>query len=539
MHEELPAVSPDETLLSQHNAMGKRQLLLDKFLDVVVAGYVADTKFDGHALGLEQVGQFWFKDNALALPDHLDVRSAAMYQMHDAPWAAHVGRNRMIAALRSAYWWPTLDADVRKYVGSCDLCQRNKARHTPKENYLAPLPVPERPFQTIGIDFITQLPTTPRGYDAICVIVCHFTKLAHFIPCHTTTNAKQFSTIFRKHFWRLHGLPMHIVSDRGSQFIADFWQQLCSDLGVKLRLTSSHQPSTDGQVERMNKVLEEALRSYVDVLHTDWDEWLDCVEFANNKSVAASHGMTPFSLVYHHEPMTPPDLALIQGLPLRSRASDINPTVPTLKTRAGRKHCVSWITKYTTARQILQQAKDRMCATANKSRVHREFAIGDMVVLNTKTFRLKKPAPSEKFLPLYCGPFRITERIGLSAYRLALPATCRIHPVVHVSKLWRYLARPGEVQPPPPILLENSEQFKVLDILTHRGSAPRRQYLVQWKGLDVLYNTWEPESSLSACSELLSAYHSRAASSLPLLRSDCYVIRVAGSLGGRTSQASF
>ena len=160
-------------------------------------------------------------------------------------------------------------------------------------------------------------------------------------------------------------------------------------------------------------------------------------------------------------------------------------------------------------------------------------------MLNTKTFRLKKPAPSEKFLPLYCGSFRITERIGLSAYKLALPATCRIHPVVHVSKLWRYLARPGKVQPPPPILLEISEQFKVLDILTHRGNKPRRQYLVQWKGLDVLDNTWEPESSLSACSELLSAYHSHAIASLPLLRSDCYVIRVASSRGGRTSDASF
>ena len=122
-------------------------------------------------------------------------------------------------------------------------------------------------------------------------------------------SAERNRRISRKHFWRLHSLPMHIVSDRGSQFVADFWQQFCSDLGVKLRLTSSHQPSTDGQVERMNKVLEEALRSYVDVLHTDWDEWLDCAEFANNKSVAASHGMTPFSLVYHHEPLSPPDLA--------------------------------------------------------------------------------------------------------------------------------------------------------------------------------------------------------------------------------------
>ena len=71
-------------------------MLLDTFLETVVAGYAADDKFVGPALGLEQVGQFWFKENALALPDYSDVCLATMYQMHDAPWAAHVGRNRMI-----------------------------------------------------------------------------------------------------------------------------------------------------------------------------------------------------------------------------------------------------------------------------------------------------------------------------------------------------------------------------------------------------------------------------------------------------------
>ena len=121
---------------------------------------------------------------------------------------------------------------------------------------LVPLPVPERPFKMIGVDFITCLPTTARVFDAVCVIVCHFTKLAHFIPCHTTITPK-FAALFVKHVFRHHGFPMHIVSDREDQFLAQFWNQMCTDFGITQRRTSSHQPSTDGQVKRINKVLEE------------------------------------------------------------------------------------------------------------------------------------------------------------------------------------------------------------------------------------------------------------------------------------------
>jgi hypothetical protein len=437
-----------------------------------------------------------------------------MFQMHDAPWSAHVGRTRTLAIIRTSYWWPTLDVDVRSYVASCDSCQRNKAHHTTKQNFMVPLPVPERPFQIVGVDFITQLPTTTASFDAVCVIVCHFTKLAHFIPCHTSITAKEFAELFRKHFVRHHGLPMHIVSDRGSQFVAQFWRQLCADLGVTLRLTSAHQPSSDGQVERTNKVLEEAIRSYVNNLHNDWDSWLDCIEFAHNISVASSHGMSPFSLVYHYDPLSPPDLALFQNLPIHTK-NGLSPGAPTSKSRSGRKYCVSWVTKFSTARALLQQAKDRMRDFANRTRTDRQFDVGNLVMLNTKTYRLKKPASSEKFLPRFCGPFKITARVGLSAYKLALPAACKIHPVVHVSKLWLYSTRPDAAQPPSPILLEHSQTFEVLDILSHRGSPKNRQYLVQWKGTDCMYNTWEPKASLTSCSELVAAYEERSTSFPP------------------------
>ena len=151
-------------------------------------------------------------------------------------------------------------------------------------------------------------------------------------------------------------------------------------------------------------------------------------------------------------------------------------------------------------------------------------------MLSTKTYRLKKPNSSEKFLPLFVGPFRVQQRIGASAYRIDLPTSCKIHPVVHVSKLWVYRADSRTPAVPPAILLEDREHFEVLDILDERGGSSSKQYLVQWKGRDVLYNTWEPKGGLSMCSEILAQYEERKhASETPLLRKDCYVIRVASA----------
>ena len=168
-----PVVTPLPSLAEQSRDLNTKHISFPKFLALVVEGYVADPALHEHTHKLQQVGQYWFKENALALPDYADLRASALYQMHDAPWSAHVSRTRTLAVLRTVYWWPSMADDVATYVASCDSCQRNKAHHSTKNNLLVPLPVPERPFQIIGVDFITCLPTTARGFDAICVIVCH------------------------------------------------------------------------------------------------------------------------------------------------------------------------------------------------------------------------------------------------------------------------------------------------------------------------------------------------------------------------------
>ena len=97
--------------------------------------------------------------------------------------------------------------------------------------------------------------------DCICVVVDHFSKMVHLVPCLTSMNATEFAD--RRQVFRLHGCTRHIVSDRGTQFTAEFWRQFCKDMGMRLRMSSDYQPSTDGQVERYNQTLEEMLRSFV------------------------------------------------------------------------------------------------------------------------------------------------------------------------------------------------------------------------------------------------------------------------------------
>jgi hypothetical protein len=94
----------------------------------------------------------------------------------------------------------------------------------------------------------------------------------------------------------------------------------------------------------------------------------------------------------------------------------------------------------------------------------------------------------------------VVERVGRSAYSLQLPAQCRMHPVIHVSKLWQYCHDPATSSvPPPPIVLEDEEYWRVEAIVGSRGRKPRRQFLVRWQGFDAMHDTWESENDLQAC----------------------------------------
>src|SRR5512137_2124486 len=110
------------------------------------------------------------------------------------------------------------------------------------------------------MDFITGLPRTSSGHDSIWVVVDRLTKVAHFIPVHTTYTGKRLAELYLARIMCLHGVPRKIVSDRGSQFTSKFWQKLQEEMGTRLKFSTAYHPQTDGQTERVNQILEDMLR---------------------------------------------------------------------------------------------------------------------------------------------------------------------------------------------------------------------------------------------------------------------------------------
>ena len=110
------------------------------------------------------------------------------------------------------------------------------------------------------MDFIDGFPRSRRGNTSIWVIVDRLTKSAHFIPIKSRRTVASLASLYLKEIVRLHGIPSSIVSDQDPIFTSEFWRSLQEAVGTQLCLRTAYHPQTDGQTERVNRVLEDLLR---------------------------------------------------------------------------------------------------------------------------------------------------------------------------------------------------------------------------------------------------------------------------------------
>jgi hypothetical protein len=170
--------------------------------------------------------------------------------------------------------------------------------------------VAEGKWLDITVDMITELPCTVDGYDAVIVFVDRMTKMVHFVPCKKTLDSQGFCQLFMDNIVRLHGWPKRVVSDRGSIFTSHFTAAVAELQGWFRRHSSAYHPQSDGQTERLNRVLEDVLRSFVSTRQTKWKNFLAMAEFAVNNSIHPAIQTTPFLLNYGVNPRHPDMLEL-------------------------------------------------------------------------------------------------------------------------------------------------------------------------------------------------------------------------------------
>ncbi|KAJ1044171.1 hypothetical protein NDA10_003880 [Ustilago hordei] len=279
-----------------------------------------------------------------------------------------------------------------------------------------PLATPDRPWGSISLDFIEGLPPS-KNYDSILVIVDRLTKFAILAPTHKTVTAKQTAVLLYGHMVRLFGYPDHMVSDRGRQFISGAWKAFAEQMGVKHSLSTAYHPQTDGQTERVNQVVEQYLRMYCNYEQNDWADLLDTAAFVYNNTVHNSIGVSPFFACYGWNPKAHPDIPQRLGVNDPGRFEYL---------MDGKERC-----KY--LQEQIREAQRRTVDQYNRKHKDIEFKVGDMVYINRRNWKTRRPTP--KLDTRFARPYPVQERVGRRAYRITLPANLRVHDVFHVSML--------------------------------------------------------------------------------------------------------
>ena len=331
------------------------------------------------------------------MPQKSDVKMDILREAHRTPYTVHPGETKMYRNLKQNFWWKRMKVDIAKYVASCGVCQQVKAEHKKSAGLLKPLEIPEWKWEHITMDFVVGLPRSPRGNDAIWVVVDRLTKCAHFISMKTKNSAPDLVPLYIREVVRLHGVPKSIISDRDPKFVSNFWQRLQNALGTKHTLSTAFHPQTDGQSERTIQTLEDMLRACVLSWKGTWEDHLALVEFAYNNSYQASIKMAPYEALYGRRCISP-----ICWETLGER-SLVGP------------HWVQETSKKVQQiRQNLLAAQSRQKSYADIRRRDLEFAVGDLVLLRVSpTKGIVRFGTTGKLSPRYIGPFKIIARVGI------------------------------------------------------------------------------------------------------------------------------
>ena len=398
-----------------------------------------------------------------------------------------------------------MDEDIAAYVQTCFKCQGNKPNRLSNRSPLNPIVPPGSCWRTIGVDLIVDLPRTSEGHNAIAVFVDHLSKMVRLVPTTTELSTAGFAKLFFQHVFPHYGMPERIISDRGRQWNSQFFKELCDYADIRLHLSTAYHPQTNGLVERMNEVVETALRHFVAADHRDWNDKLPFVEFALNSSKKDSIGTTPFHMNRVTIPRDPFKTVV------SNMAQHYLPKSPTttwmgMSEPSGHRTIVQAQVDLQFARRCIELAQCRMKQTHDKKGVrYHLYQTGDRVWLSYKHISLRHPSKRHKLVPRFYGPVSVLEMVGQNAVRLDLPRNLKVHSTVPVALVKPYKERVGVSS--SPVTIDGNLEFEVEAILNHQlhpGKTPGVDFEVLWKG--DFDSTWQDFEDLENSLEIVERY---------------------------------
>jgi hypothetical protein len=451
----------------------------------------------GYFKSFSKIDGIWrYNNSAVVLPNR-DDQIYFLERYHGSDASGHWGYKKTLDHIQRYVYWPSLIDDVRKFVNSCDVCQRHSAKLF-VDGLLHSLQVPDARGHSIALDFV-EFPADVSGPTHLLLITDRLTKFVMGSPCNKSATAKDVASIlFHNWYLKGYGLPFSIVSDRDSRLAGDVWTEFCTLTGISQTMSTARHQQTDGQAEIAIRIVSTALAKVCNHKKSNWVAKLPLILFSYNNSLHSVTGFSPFYLMHAFQPQTFPALA---------------------------DHSNSLAKMYESFGADLEKAHwhiaaqhDKSANTYNRSRRQAvQYSVGDWVLLSRDGI---KWAPdnakhSQKLLAPWLGPFQVSHiDRELNNISLTLPPTMHCHPVFHIRVLKPYVTpttdfphRPTPDNPPPILTEDGFTEFEVESILDHKTmKSGKRKFLVHWKGYDASHDSWEPESSLDNASTTLLQY---------------------------------
>jgi hypothetical protein len=420
------------------------------------------------------------------VPSTGNLRTRIIQRIHDSVVGGHPGREATYAFVARQFFWPGMSMNVRDFTDACDGCGRNKSWRSRRKGFLKPLPIPDRIWSEISMDFITELPES-EGCSNMIVITDRLGKgvVADGL---NDLEAETVAKWFIRRYYPHHFLPFAIVSDRGTQFTGALWTRICQILRIKRRLSTAFSPETDGSTERMNQVVEAFFREFVNHAQDDWLPWLSIAVAAICGRDSTSTGLNPFFLSHGWHQDLFEDFA-DELLPQNAGDSPIAKADRVLRKL---KELREW------AQAAIATAQEAQERAANRGRIQAPaYQVGDKVWLSLENITTDRPS---KKLDAKYAKYTVTEVIGSHSYRLDTPPG--IHNVFHTRLLKPAKSNPlpGQVihEPQPPALMIDDDgegMYEIDEILDQKKArGGKDQYLVKWTGY--AKPTWTPASAM-------------------------------------------
>ena len=341
-------------------------------------------------------------DKKLMVPK--DLRTLAVQWNHDLSSAGHQGRERTKLRVKEKFAWFGLSKFVTQYVASCEVCNKCK-----KSDRKGKCPMTEyqagAPMERVHLDFLGLLPKTKRGNEYVLMMVDQFTKWVECIPLPNQTAEETARAAIDNFFSRL-GFPFQVYADQGRNFESRLFKELCKALQIHKARTTPYRPSSNGQVERYNRTLMDAVRCFIGKKQDQWDIHLQQIAGALRASVNRQTGFTANRLMLGREVNMPAHLMFPHT---GEKCENIDSYVTNLTTNLQKAH--------ETARNSLKTATKRLKRNYDLRLLERNYEVGDIVHILDE---ISVKGQCRKLRPPWKGPGIIIRKFSAYLFRIVL-----------------------------------------------------------------------------------------------------------------------